>query len=152
MKRILIASIAVVLVITAYLVFFQDQLSQKVENLKLAPEKLLCQREKPTSISLNYYADEKAGWRAMFAGKNGQDFYLGFVQYSKESQEREIIEFALVDSRWEYAADLTPKENLEFRKRNTYSDEESEFLKFCFTQISEYQRKREERKRLYTPV
>lgn len=147
-----IAIVAWIIYSLAIMLIQKNSLSQKVESLKSAPESLLCEREMPTAISLNYYANEKAGWRAAFAGRNNKDFYLRFIQFSRELPEGQVTEFTVINGKWKYANELTPEERSEFRKTNTYSEEESAFLGFCIKQIYEYVEKREKRKRLYTPV
>ena len=130
----------------------RNTLSSTIESLKSAPERLTCSRETPTSISLNYYADEKAGWQAVFAGKDHKDFLAAFIMASKDDPRGKIAEFAFLNDEWRSAGTLTPEETSEFIKKAAYSKEENEFLGSCVNQIAEYIQKREERKKLYTPV
>lgn len=130
----------------------RDNLSSKIENLKLAPERLLCGRETPTAISLNYFADEKMGWRALFAGKNHKDFILRFAQFSKNTLGWEVIVFFFIDDAWKYAESLTPEEASKFRKTSVYSEDENAFIGSCAEKLFEYLKKKDDEKRLYTPV
>lgn len=153
MKYSLIALLTLMACVAIFLVFFpSDDLFSKIENLKLAQEKLLCGRETPTAISLNYFADKKMGWRALFAGKNHKDFILRFAQFSKNTLSWELIVFFFIDGAWQYAQSLTPEEALKFRKTSVYSEEEDAFIGSCAEKLFEYLRKKDDEKGLYTPV
>ena len=139
--------------VALFLTFWpKNDLSSTIESLKSAPERLTCSRETPTSISLDYYADGKAGWQAVFAGKDHKDFLAAFIIAFKDYPQGKMAEFVFVNEEWIPAGTLTPEENAEFRKKYTYSEEENKFLGSCINQIAEYIQKREERKKLYTPV
>src|SRR3989338_9208861 len=99
----------------------RNTLSSTIEILKAAPERLTCSRETPTSISLNYYADEKAGWQAVFAGKDHKDFLAAFIMASKDDPIGKIAEFAFLNDEWRSTGTLTPEKTSEFIKKAAYS-------------------------------
>lgn len=153
MKSLLIALLALTAGAAIFLIFFSsNDLSSKIESLKLARESLLCERETPTAISLNYFADEKNGWRALFAGKNHKDFILRFAQFSKNTSGWEVIVFFFIDGVWQDAQTVTPEEVSKFRKTSVYSEEEDAFIGSCAEKLFKYLEANEAKKRLYTPV